>query len=332
VGTTRFSTNPRSGKEPGEQPGSLPTQGTAAPSVPTTPAPTPGVPIRPDLGPPGAGAQPVDQPGSGIGLIVAIIASAIVLVLAIYASGRAVPSATPVLPVFQTTNALFWIVAVVVVAGVGIGAQFAEQMAARGSGVARRAADALPTAWIVPTVSTAAAVLLVATFHNALMIAVGPVVAFLGNAGALLARDLLDDSADSAQRAAITVHSLVVLAVAFLALSVVYLNKPPTPAAVVLVAAIGFLLTLETLERAETTPPRRILYAAMGGFVLAQVAIPLNWWMTWGWIGGAVLLSVFYLTSGLLLAAARAEPMRPRDLAEFGLVSGAAFVILAIFA
>jgi hypothetical protein len=61
-------------------------------------------PIRPDLGPPAPGPQPATQPGSGLGLVISIAISAIVFVLAIYATGS--PTTNP-LPLAQTTNALF---------------------------------------------------------------------------------------------------------------------------------------------------------------------------------------------------------------------------------
>jgi len=289
-----------------------------------------GIPIRPDLGPPGAGVQPVDQPGSGLGLIVSIAVSAVVFVLAIYATGQ--PSPNPY-PAFQTTNALFWLVAALAVAAAGAGAQYSEIAAARGSGVAaRKPAGALPTAWIVPVVATFAAILLVATFHNAAMMAVGPLVSFFGNAGALLARDLLDDSGEASQRSAITIHTLVVHVVAFVAFSAIYLNKFPTPAFAALVGVVAFLLALETLERAVVPRHRRLMLAGIGGLAMAEVAIALNWWQTHGWTGGAVLLVAFYLTAGILLAATQRTVTRSRDLLEYGLVSAVALAILAFTA
>src|SRR5687768_17174394 len=65
-------------------------------------------PIRPDLGPPAPGPQSANQPGSGLGLVISIAISAIVFVLAIYATGS--PTTNP-LPLAQTTNALYWSVA-----------------------------------------------------------------------------------------------------------------------------------------------------------------------------------------------------------------------------
>src|SRR5215212_3250964 len=124
-------------------------------------------PIRPDLGPPAPGPQSASQPGSGLGLVISIAISAIVFVLAIYATGS--PTTNP-LPLAQTTNALFWTVAVVAAVAAGAGAMFADRSASRADQSQHDATLRINTAWIVPIVSTAAAVLLVATFHNTTMI------------------------------------------------------------------------------------------------------------------------------------------------------------------
>lgn len=292
-------------------------------------APGDGVPVRPDLGPPGAGVQPVDQPGSGLGLIVSVIVSAIVFVLAILATGQATPNRTPML---QTTTIWFWVVAGIVIVGAGFGAEYAERAASHGFAAGSRRSASLPTAWIVPAVATAAAVMLVATFHNTLMMVVGPLAAFLGNAGALLSRDLLDDATDSSQHTATVIHTIVVHAVAFLGLSAIYLNKLPTPAAVPLVVIFGGLLLLETLERSVAERPRRLIYATVGAIFLGQATIALNWWLTHGWTGGAVLLVCFYVAAGVLLAVSQRSAVRLRDLMEFGLVGLVALVVLAITA
>src|SRR5688500_2244004 len=95
--------------------------------VETTRAPNE-APIRPDLGPPAPGPQSASQPGSGLGLVISIAISAIVFVLAIYATGS---STTNPLPLAQTTNALFWAVSVVAAVAAGAGALFADRSAAR---------------------------------------------------------------------------------------------------------------------------------------------------------------------------------------------------------
>ncbi|MCC6313456.1 MAG: hypothetical protein IT337_05550 [Thermomicrobiales bacterium] len=333
MGSSRFT--PQSRRERNRQAAELALRSKPAepPITPAEAAPdtTPsGVPIRPDLGPPAAGAQPVNQPGSGLGLIASIAVSALVFVLAIYAAGQPTPNRIPLL---QTTNAIFWLVAIITVAGAGAAAQYAEHVAARGDSATRReTGESLHTAWIVPAVSTLAAVLLIATFHNAVLMVIGPLIAFLGNAGALLSRDLLDDAIETNRRGAVTLHTLVVHAVAFLAFSAVYLNKLPTPIAAPVIGIIGGLLALELLERIAAPVARRALYALLAGFVMLEATIALNWWRTHGWTGGAVLLVCFYLATGVLLAATQRSQMRTRDLIEYGLVSVLALAVLAFTA
>lgn len=292
---------------------------------------TPLPPGRSSTPPPGTGMQSVRQPMYGLGMVVSVVIALVIFVLAIFVIGDATDSG---LPLTQTTNALFWVVGAVSVIGAGIGAQYAERTASEAAtAVGRpRPKTALATAWTVPVVATFAALLLVATYHNGIMVIVGPLIAFFGNAGALLSRDLLDDAADSTQRTATTIHTLVIHAVAFLALSAVYLNKMPTWAGAPLVGIIGGLLIIETLERGPAPQNQRILYAMLGGGALAEAMIALNWWQTYNWTGGAVLLVCFYLASGVLLARTQRSILRGRDLIEFGLVSLAAFVVLAITA
>src|SRR5919107_2432107 len=210
-------------------------------------------PIRPDLGPPAPGPQSANQPGSGLGLVVSIAISAIVFVLAIYATGS--PTTNP-LPLAQTTNALFWTVAVVATVASGVGALFADRSASRSVDSPHDGSPSVNMVWIVPVVSTVTAVLLVATFHNTTMIVAGPLIAFLGNAGSLLSRDLLDDADDSAQRTATTIQALVIHSVAFLALSAIYLNKLPTPVTALLAGGFSALLATEVLDRAAVDSGR----------------------------------------------------------------------------
>jgi hypothetical protein len=286
-------------------------------------------PIRPDLGPPAPGPQSAHQPGSGLGLIVSIAISAIVFVLAIYATGS--PTTNP-LPLAQTTNALFWSVAVVATVAAGVGALFADRSASRSDD---NASDGMPNVnmvWIVPVVSTAAAILLVATFHNTTMIVAGPLIAFLGNAGSLLSRDLLDDADDSAQRTATTIQALVIHSVAFLALSAVYLNKLPTPITALLAGGFSMLLAVEAFDRAPVGRGRKLILAILAGAAVAAAVAPLMWWPTHGWTGGAVLFVVFYCAVGTIQTTLERGDLRLRDAIEYGLVPFGAFVVLAITA
>src|SRR5215216_4584469 len=286
-------------------------------------------PIRPDLGPPAPGPQPATQPGSGLGLVISIAISAIVFVLAIYATGS--PTTNP-LPLAQTTNALFWSVAVVAAIAAGAGALFADRSASRSNENQIEGAPRVNSAWIVPVVSTAAAILLVATFHNTTMIVAGPLIAFLGSAGSLLSRDLLDDADDSAQRTATTIQALVIHSVAFLALSAIYLNKLPTPVTALLAGAVSTLLAVEALDRSLMESARELILAILAGAAVAASVVPLMWWPTHGWTGGAVLFVVFYCAVGTIQTTLERGDLRIRDAVEYGLVPLGAFLVLAITA
>jgi hypothetical protein len=291
--------------------------------IPRTPN---SAPIRPDLGPPAPGPQSTNQPGSGLGLVISIAISAIVFVLAIYATGS--PTTNP-LPLAQTTNALFWVVATVATVGAGVGAVFADRGAARTDRSGYSSADSIRTAWIVPVVSTAAAVILVATFHNTTMIIAGPLTAFLGNAGSLLSRDLLDDADDAARQTATTIQALVIHSVGFLALSAIYLNKLATPATAILAGAVSVLLTTEALDRSLVGEARKLTLALLAGSAVAAAVVPLMWWPTHGWTGGAVLFVVFYCAVGIMQTALDRGDFRVRDVLEYGIIPAAAFLVLA---
>jgi hypothetical protein len=269
------------------------------------------------------------QPAYGQGVVISLLSAAALLLLAIIAIGEGDGSDPPI---FQQTTTLFWIISAVVLVLTAGGAQYAERTAANaadavGSG---RPGAGLATAWAVPFISVFAAIVLTATYHNRWMLLFGPLIAFLGTAGALLSRDLLDEADEESSRIASTIHTLVVHAIAFLAFSAIYLNKFETWVAAPLVGLVGFILILETLERAGIAPPPRVFYATIGGFVLAQVMIALNWWPTWGWTGGAVLLAVFYAIAGLLLVRVQRVDVRKRDLIEYGAVAGTALLVLTV--
>ncbi|MBW3633132.1 MAG: hypothetical protein KY456_08890 [Chloroflexi bacterium] len=297
-----------------------------AAEIPRTPN---SAPVRPDMGPPAPGPQSTNQPGSGLGLVISIAISAIVFVLAIYATGS--PTTNP-LPLAQTTNALFWAVATVATVGAGIGAVFADRSAARNDAGGYPNPNSTPTAWIVPVVSTVTAAILVATFHNTTMIIAGPLIAFFGNAGSLLSRDLLDDADDAAHQTATTIQALVIHSVGFLALSAIYLNKLATPTTAILAGAVAALLTAEALDRSPVTEARKLTLALLAGGAVAAAVAPLMWWPTHGWTGGAVLFVVFYCAVGIMQTALDRGDFRVRDAIEYGVVPAAAFLVLAVTA
>lgn len=280
------------------------------------------------LGIPNADAR---QPAYGQGIVVSLLTAGAILLLAIVSIGVGDGSDPPV---FENTDSIFWLITAATLALAAGGSQFAERTAARAAvDVGHpRPTTAMATAWAVPVVATLAAILLVATFHNRPMLVIGPLVAFFGIAGALLSRDLLDEEDEQSTRVASVIHTLVVHGIAFLAFSAVYLNKLDSWLSAPLVGIIGAILILETLERGGIAPPQRIFYALIGGWVMAQVTVALNWWPTYGWTGGAVLLVIFYVAAGLLLVRAQKRIVITRDLVEFGGVGSLFLLLLAVLA
>jgi hypothetical protein len=175
-----------------------------------------------------------------------------------------------------------------------------------------------------------AAILLVATLHSTAMFVAGPVIAFFAVGGSLLARDLLDDATETTLRTAATVHTIVIHVVAFLGLSAIYLNKMSLVAGVPLVAIFSFMLIMENLERGSGRMPQRAFYAFLGAIVMSVVMIYLNWWLTYGWTGGGVLLVAFYAVAGVLLVQTQHGVVRRRDLLEYLAVSAVVLAILII--
>jgi hypothetical protein len=269
------------------------------------------------------------QPSYGQGVVVSLLTAAAVFVVAVISIGNGDGSDPPIL---GNTDTVFWLISAVALILAAGGSQYAERTASNAAAAVGqvRPATAMATAWAVPLVSTAAAILLVGTYQNRTMLAIGPLIAFLGTAGALLSRDLLDDADEQSTRVASVIHTLVVHAIAFLAFSAVYMNKLDSWLSAPLIGLIAGILILETLERGGTAPPQRVFYTVIGGWALAQVTVALNWWPTYGWTGGAVLLVVFYVAAGLLLVRAQRKTVNTRDLIEFGGVGGIFLVLLAV--
>ena len=278
------------------------------------------------LGIPNADAR---QPAYGQGVVVSLLTAGAVLLLAIISIGSGDGSDPPI---FGNTDFVFWLIAGVTLLLAAGGSQFAERTAGNAAAAVGQArpATAMATAWAVPLVSAFAAIMLVGTYQNRVMLVVGPLIAFFGTSGALLSRDLLDEADEQSSRVASVIHTLVVHGIAFLAFSAIYMNKLDTWLSAPLVGLVAGVLILETLERGGARPPQRISYAILGGWVLGQVTVALNWWPTYGWTGGAVLLVVFYVAAGLLLVRAQRKHVTTRDLIEFGGVGSIFLLFLAV--
>jgi hypothetical protein len=161
------------------------------------------------------------------------------------------------------------------------------------------------------------------------MLLAGPAVAFIGVAAALFARDLLSDATPQTERTAVAVHSIVLHVIGFLALSTVYLNKMSGAVSGLLVFVISGVLFVELLDVGLLRPVVRVMYALVGAWLMVQCLLLLNWWPTYGWTGGAVLLICFALLAMALTAVAQGEMPKRRDLILYGVVAIVALTILA---
>ncbi len=273
----------------------------------------------------------VHPPAYGRGLLVSIVAAAIVFALAIFASGG--KEEFTGIPMTQTTGSLFWGLSILAIILVGVASQYAEGAAIRvaeslGQEPARR--NQLPSAWAVPAASMATALLLVATYHNKVMLIAGPAIAFLGVAGGLFARDLLEDTMEGAERTAALIHTIVIHAIAFLGLSAVYMNKMSGWYGGPIVFLLTAVLMFEHLERAGLPDGLRLLYSSLSGGVMILALLAVNWWPTYGWTGGAALLLCIFVLAGLGSVRGERQSLRDRDLIEYGAVFVGGLLILAI--
>jgi uncharacterized membrane protein YgdD (TMEM256/DUF423 family) len=273
--------------------------------------------------------EAVSPPAYGRGLIVSVIAAAIVFALAIFASGGD-ESFTGV-PMTQTTGALFWGLSILAVVAIGFGAQYAEGVATRVAlSIGQEARPKpFPSAWAVPAASVGVALLYVATYHNRMMLIIGPLIAFVGVAGGLFARDLMEDVHEETERTAALVHIIVVHAIAFLGLSVVYMNRMSGWIGGPIVFALTAVLIFEYLDQADMTIPIRVLYSLLSGGVMTLALLAVSWWPTFGWTGGAALLIVFYVMASMCNARASNRALRERDLFEYAGVFLIGMIILA---
>ena len=63
---------------------------------------------------------------------------------------------------------------------------------------------------------------------------------------------------------------------------------------------LGILLSLELLRETESEVKRTWLYAGITGLILGELTWALNYWVIGGLVGGAFLLLVFYILTGII--------------------------------
>ncbi|HEV2528458.1 MAG TPA: hypothetical protein VGT61_08435 [Thermomicrobiales bacterium] len=270
------------------------------------------------------------QPISGV--VAAAVAGILVLAVGLYATTRTPTDDT--IPMFRATDLIFWVLGAVAIAVATIGTQFAELSARSGAVALGQATQGrgTPLAWVLPGCATLASVLLIATWHNVPVALIGAILTVVSVVVALLVRDLFDDLTDSAVRVAVLVHGVTIHLVAFIGLATLYHNKLPAWLTALLVAVFAGLLIVEALGRAPLRDVHRIGMAALGGLVVAQAAVVIERWPTWGWTGGIALLVTFFVANGLLVTWAVTRNVARRDVGYYAGLGAIGLAMIALFA
>lgn len=183
------------------------------------------------------------------------------------------------------------------------------------------------TAWMYPCMLVGCILLLLDVYHRPPAIAGIAVATGLAlSVGMLSRRSLTDIDPVRAQRGR-GLYTALVHAVAFIGLSMIYINKMRSIFSAPLILILGAILLLQITEGEDIQPLRRYVYALAGGFILAESTWLLNYWRATGWIGGATLLIFFYIMAGVTAIQVRRGAGRG-DVYEYGIIGGIAFAII----
>jgi hypothetical protein len=196
------------------------------------------------------------------------------------------------------------------------------------------ALELAPAFWILPSLVIVASFAFFRLFSATLEMTA--FIIALGAAGALLLGTLVGqhyalDRRPEIRHAARLALQAITLLLAFGIFSAVYYARLRTLYGAVLIGSSGALLAYALLQWA---PARRglPLLAALVGLTLAEATWALNYWAAPFLLGGALLLVVFYVTTGLLQSHLEGALNR-RVMAEYGLLGAGLFVavLVAVF-
>ena len=184
-----------------------------------------------------------------------------------------------------------------------------------------------PGFWILPSFTIIASFAFFRLFGVSLGTTAG-ILASVAAGGLLLATLLgqhyaLDRRPDLRHNARLSLQTIAFL-LAFGVFSAVYFARLRTLYSAALIGASGALLAYALLQ---WTPPRRglLLLASMVGLTLAEATWALNYWAAPFLLGGAMLLVIFYVATGLLQNHLESTLSR-RIFWEYGVVGGALLV------
>jgi len=184
------------------------------------------------------------------------------------------------------------------------------------------------TAGIFPAIALIAGLLIIAVYHDRRWWFVAPVVVWLAILIGTIARALLTAPEGFTRDVARTSLTVGTYVIGFIALAMIYINKYRSVFSASAVAVIAFFLLLQMTDGEHAALSRRVVYAVIGALIVGQATWIINYWSATGWTGGAFLLAVFYLITGLSGAQLR-DRVQMFDIIEFGGVALAAIAIVS---
>jgi hypothetical protein len=191
-----------------------------------------------------------------------------------------------------------------------------------------------PGFWILPSFAIVAPFAFLRLFSQVLEM--NAAIIALAATGGLLMATLLGqhyalDRRPEVRHSARLALQTITLILAFCLFSAMYSPRLRFLYSGVLTALIGTLLAYALFQ---WTPPRRglLLLSGLVGLTLAEAIWPLNYWSVSFLLGGALLLVIFYVTTGLLQNHLEST-LSKRVFWEYGLLGGGllAAVVIATF-
>jgi hypothetical protein len=191
-----------------------------------------------------------------------------------------------------------------------------------------------PGFWILPSFAIVAPFAFFRLFSPVLGMAAA-IIALAATGGLLMASLLgqhyaLDRRLEVRHVARLGLQTITLM-LAFSLFSAMYYSRLRFLYSGVLIAVIGALLAYALFQ---WTPPRRglLLLSGLVGLTLAEATWPLNYWAASFLLGGALLLVIFYVTTGLLQSHLEST-LSKRVFWEYGLLGGGllAAVVIATF-
>jgi hypothetical protein len=193
------------------------------------------------------------------------------------------------------------------------------------------AIELAPGFWILPSFTIVASFAFFRLFGASLGATAG-ILASVAAGGLLLATLLaqhygLDRRPEVRHNARLALQTIAFL-LAFGVFSAVYFARLRTLYSAALIGATGTLLAYALLQ---WTPPRHglALLASMVGLTLAEATWALNYWAAQFLLGGALLLVIFYVATGLLQNHLEGTLSR-RVFWEYGLLGGVLLVAVIV--